>query len=85
MHSFRHTSAAGLLSLMMGFTLTAFLFLSFREERFDVLTIIFGLIVSALILLSYLLLRLISPHIDRFLILVTYMLFSVGIIMQYRM
>lgn len=85
MHNLRHTSASGLLSLMIGFTLIAFTFLSFREERFDVLAIVFGLIVAALMLLSYLLLRLVSPHIDRFLILVTYMLFAVGIIMQYRM
>ncbi len=81
----RHATASALLSLIIGFTMSAFIFLSLRDESFDFMAIIFGLIVCVSMLLTYLLIRLVSVHIDRFLLVVTYILFSVGMIMQYRM
>ncbi len=80
-----HASASALLSLIVGFTMSAFIFLSLREESLDVIAILFGAIVCVSMVLTYLLIRLISVHIDRFLLVVTYMLFAIGIIMQYRM
>lgn len=85
MYRIRHVSASALLTLIVGFVMSAFIFLSLRDESFDIMAVIFGLVVSVAIVLSYLLIRLISVHVDRFLLIVTYMLFSIGIIMQYRM
>lgn len=85
MDRIRHVSASALLSLIVGFVMSAFIFLSLRDESFDPIAVVFGLIVCAAIVLSYLLIRMISVHVDRFLLIVMYMLFSVGIIMQYRM
>lgn len=81
----RHATASALLSLIVGFTMSAFIFLSLREESFDIFAILFGLAVSAAMVFTYLLLRMVSIHIDRFLLVVTYILFAVGVIVQYRM
>lgn len=81
----RHATASALLSLIVGFTMSAFIFISLREESFDIFAILFGLAVSAAMVFTYLLLRMVSIHIDRFLLVVTYILFAVGVIVQYRM
>lgn len=85
MNRIRYGNPLGLMLVTMGFIFTAFLFLAFRDEGFYYMALLFGILVCAAFTATYLLLRLVSRHIDRYLLIVVFVLFGVGMIVQYRM
>lgn len=80
----RRVSAAGLLTLIIVFELSAFSLLAFRDEVLDTSALVFGVVLVALLLFQYILLTLFFRNVDRFLLIIANLLAAIGLIMQYR-
>lgn len=78
-------SAAGLLTIVMIFELAAFTLLAFRDESFDYMALVFAVALIAVLLLQYALMLRISPHADRFILVIANLLAAIGTIVQYRL
>ncbi len=84
MRRWKHVSAAGLLTLIILFELSAFCLLAFRDSTLDFNAFIFGGILVALLLFQYIVLTFIFRHVDRYLLIIANVLVGVGLIVQYR-
>lgn len=84
MHRWKHLSAAGLLTLIIVFELSAFSLLAFRDQQIDATAFIFGAIVVALLVFQYILLTSFFKHLDRYLLIIANFLVAMGLIVQYR-
>ncbi|MDR1620409.1 MAG: FtsW/RodA/SpoVE family cell cycle protein [Clostridiales bacterium] len=80
----KRVSAAGLLTLIILFELTAFALLAFRESTPDVNAFILGGILVVLLLFQYLTLTSIFRHLDRYILIIANLLVAIGLIVQYR-
>jgi len=81
----RHKSAAAILFFQMLFILPAFALLSLRDGAFEPLTLIAGAVLVLFNLLQYNLLRTAFRHIDRFSLLAAQFLWSLGLVVLYRL
>lgn len=77
-------SAAGLLTLIIVFELSAFSLLAFRQSTLDLNAFVFGGILVALLLFQYISLTAIFRHVDRYLLIIANVLMAIGLIVQYR-
>lgn len=84
MQNFKKYSTFYIIILMQLFIMTAFILLSIKGGEFDVLSVIAGLGLSLYMLLQYNMLRSAFPFLDRFVLLTAQFLFSLGIIILYR-
>lgn len=80
----KRASAAGLLTLIILFELSAFSLLAFRESTLDYAAFILGGILVALLLFQYFTLTSIFRHLDRYLLIIANLLVAIGLIVQYR-
>lgn len=80
----RRVSAAGLLTLIIIFELSAFALLAFRDSVIDTDALIIGGILVLLLLFQYFILTTVFRHVDRFLLIVCNFLIALGLIVQYR-
>ncbi|MGI6161190.1 MAG: FtsW/RodA/SpoVE family cell cycle protein [Christensenellales bacterium] len=78
-------SAAGLLTVIVLFQLSAFALLSFRGGSFDYAAIVMGVISSALLVFQYGILKALFRGIDRYVLIISNTLAGVGLIVQYRL
>ncbi len=85
MNRVRQLSAAGLLGIVMIFELAAFALLSLRDESFDLMSLVFGIGLVAVLLIQYLVMQRISRHTDRFILVIANLLAAIGMIVQYRL
>ncbi|MBR3842891.1 MAG: FtsW/RodA/SpoVE family cell cycle protein [Christensenellaceae bacterium] len=74
-----------IMTLLQLFIITAFGLLSLREGFFDVRAIVWGIILALYILLQYNMLRSAFRFMDQFVLLTAQFLFSLGMVMLYRM
>ncbi len=84
MHRWKRVSAAGLLTLIIVFELSAFSLLAFRNSTLDFGAFLFGGILVALLLFQYIILTFIFRHVDRYLLIIANLLVALGLIIQYR-
>lgn len=84
MRRWKRVSAAGLLTLIMLFELSAFSLLAFRDLTLDYTAFLFGGILVALLLFQYISLTSIFRHVDRYLLIIANVLVAMGLIVQYR-
>lgn len=77
-------SAAGLLTLIIIFELSAFALLAFRDAALDTSALVFGAVLVVLLLFQYVLLTLFFRNLDRFLLIIANLLVAIGMIIQYR-
>ena len=84
MHRWKRVSAAGLLTLIMMFELSAFSLLAFRNSQLDFGAFLFGGILVAMLLFQYISLTSIFRHLDRYLLIIANILVALGLIIQYR-
>ncbi len=80
----KNRGAAGLLTLIVLLVATAFALLSLRDERFDVAALMTGGILVIALLAHYVVLTGLFRDIDRHMLIIAYLLISVGMIVQYR-
>lgn len=85
MNRVRRLSAARLLWVVMLFELAACGLLSLRDGAFDPMALLFGAALIAVLLLQYGVMQWLSPHADRFLLVIANFLSAVGAIIQYRL
>lgn len=81
----KRKSASAILFLLVLFVLSAFGLLSLRDEKFDLITLIAGLVLASYNILQYNMLRISFKHIDRFVLLAAQFLWSLGLIVLYRL
>ncbi|MBE5759370.1 MAG: FtsW/RodA/SpoVE family cell cycle protein [Clostridiales bacterium] len=74
-----------IMTLLQMFIITAFGLLSLREGFFDVRAIVWGFVLALYILLQYNMLRSAFRFMDQFVLLTAQFLFSLGMVMLYRM
>lgn len=84
MYKWRRVSAAGLLTLIIVFELSAFSLLAFRNSTLDYSALAFGAILVAMLLFQYISLTAIFRHLDRYLLIIANLLVAMGLIIQYR-
>lgn len=84
MRRWTRLSAAGLLTLIIIFELSAFSLLAFRDQALDYSAFIFGGILVVLLLFQYISLTSIFRHLDRYLLIIANLLVAIGLIIQYR-
>lgn len=75
---------AGLLSSVFLLIISAFALLTFRDESFDPQMLLIGGVLVLLIAAHFFILRKISNHVDLHLLVIIYVLLSIGIIIQAR-
>jgi len=80
----KRVSAAGLLTLIILFELSAFSLLAFRQQIIDYGAFLFGGILVVMLLFQYLLLTSTFRHLDRFILIIANVLVAMGLIVQYR-
>lgn len=73
-----------MLFLLVIFDISAFVLMAFRELPVSITALTFGSILSALMVLGYLIPTLLFRHIDRFILIIVFLLVSVGLVIQYR-
>ena len=78
-------SASIVLFLIILLVLTAFGLLSFRDGEFDTGAVLMGVGLSVVYVLLYNILKRVYKHIDRYVLIICILLFSIGIIIQYRL
>ncbi|MDL2234592.1 FtsW/RodA/SpoVE family cell cycle protein [Christensenellaceae bacterium OttesenSCG-928-L17] len=78
------TSAAGLLTLIIIFEMSAFSLLAFRNETLDYIAFAFGGVLVAMLLFQYIALTSVFRHVDRYLLIIANFLVALGLIVQYR-
>ncbi len=85
MYKWKRVSAAGLLTLIIIFELSAFALLAFRNAgELDYSALAFGGILVAMLLFQYVSLTAIFRHLDRYLLIIANLLVAMGLIIQYR-
>lgn len=77
--------AGALLVFTILFMLSACWLLAFQGESFDVRIVIYGLGASLLMLVAYNLVAIIFRHIDRITLVICFFLFSIGLVMLFRL
>lgn len=85
MMTLKRKSAAVVMLFMALFNLSAFLLLSLRNETFDFMTLLFGVVLSLYFLLQYNLLCKAYKNLDRGVLLTAQVLMSVGFVVLYRL
>ena len=78
------TSAAGLLTLIIIFEMSAFALLAFRNESMDFIALGFGGVLVVMLLFQYMALTIVFRHVDRYLLIIANFLVALGLIVQYR-
>jgi cell division protein FtsW (lipid II flippase) len=78
-------SAAVVLFLILLLVLSAFGLLSFRDGEFDIGAVAMGVAACVVFIALYNILKNIFKHIDRYVLILCILLFSVGLIIQYRL
>ncbi len=81
----RKRSATAILFLQLLFIISAFGLLAFRNEKFDVLTLAAGGILAFYNLFQFNMLKLSFKHIDRFVLLAAQFLWTLGMVVLYRL
>ncbi len=84
MKRWNRVSAAGLLTLIILFEMSAFSLLAFRDVNIDYGAFLFGGILVVLLLFQYILLTSVFRHLDRYLLIIANVLVAIGLIVQYR-
>jgi cell division protein FtsW (lipid II flippase) len=64
--------------------MSAFILMAFKDITASAAALTFGGVLSAILLFAYLTLTLLFRHIDRFILIIVFLLVSVGLIIQYR-
>ncbi len=85
MNRVRQLSAAGLLGIVMIFEMAAFALLSLRDESFDMMALVFGVGLIAVLLIQYVIMQGISRYTDRFILVIANLLAAIGMMVQYRL
>lgn len=80
----KRRSAAAILLLIILFILTAFGLLSVRNGEFDIIAAVMGAAAAVIVIVQYNVLRHVFKNIDRFVLLVADLLWSVGLVVIYR-
>ena len=80
----KSANPGALLFLILLLNVSGFLLLAFREEAFDVSSLVMGGILTAILLGAYLVLTRLFRHVDRYLFILVDVLICVGMILQYR-
>lgn len=80
----KSANPGALLFLILLLNVSGFLLLAFREETFDVSSLVMGGILTAILLGAYLVLTRLFRHVDRYLFILVDVLICVGMILQYR-
>lgn len=78
-------SASIVLFLIILLVLSAFGLLAFRDGEFDIFAVFMGVGACVVYLLLYNILKSIFKHIDRYVLIICILLFSLGLIIQYRL
>ncbi len=84
MNRWNRVSAAGLLTLIIVFELSAFSLLAFRDGMIDFGAFAFGALLVGLLLFQYVTLTSVFRHLDRYLLIIANVLVAIGLTMQYR-
>lgn len=84
MNRLRHIKAADMLILTVIFVMAAFVLMAFKDASASAAALTFGGMLSALLIAAYIVLTLLFRHIDRFILIIVFLLVSVGLIIQYR-
>ena len=78
-------SAAVVLFLIILLVLSAFGLLAFRDGEFDIGAVAMGAGACLIFLVLYNVLKSVFKHIDQYVLIICILLFSVGLIIQYRL
>ncbi|OQB25187.1 MAG: Lipid II flippase FtsW [Firmicutes bacterium ADurb.Bin182] len=84
MNRLRHIKAADLLFLIVIFDIAAFTLIGFKDQIINTAAIVFGALLSLLLLFVYSVVCLLFRHIDRFILIIVFLLASLGLVIQYR-
>ena len=82
--SLKKKSAGAVILFLVLFIVSSFILLSFKHGSFDVKTFLFGFAFGLYVLVQYNLLSVSFRHIDRFVLLAAQILYSIGIVVIYR-
>lgn len=85
MSRIKHVGVASVLGAVLLFTAVSFTMLAFSKEKFDWIALLFGCLLCLTILVEYMILFMISPHVDRILFILIAFLTVLGMAVQYRM
>ncbi len=80
----KRKSAGAVMLFLVLFILSAFLLLSLKNEEFDMKTAVFGAVAAFYIVVQYNFLSLSFRHLDRFALLAAQVLYSIGLVVIYR-
>lgn len=80
----RKDNIAGMMSLIFLLILSAFALLSFRDGIFDIQILIVGVVFICLLSIHLFIMKRISQHIDPLILVIVYLLVTIGLIMQAR-